>query len=184
MGSAIIELLKRYRVRVDRGLSPQELSEIEQRYQIVFPDDLRQLYAAGLPVGDRFLNWRDGSSANVERIRRSLNWPLEGMIFDVMHNSFWYPAWGDKPDLPEDRVRICEREYSKIPTLIPIYSHRYLPSNPPEAGNPVFSVYQTDIVYYGENLLEYFKVEFGDKPHGAIEFDQIKPIDFWSDVMG
>ncbi|WP_025721637.1 hypothetical protein [Paenibacillus sp. 1-18] len=39
------------------------------------------------------------------------------------------------------------------------------PSSQPEAGNPVFSVYQTDIIVYGEGLQDYFKLEFGEKSY-------------------
>jgi hypothetical protein len=47
------------------------------------------------------------------------------------------------------------------PVLIPVCSHRYLPASPPQAGNPVFSVHQSDIIYYGANLLDYLQNEFG-----------------------
>jgi len=67
--------------------------------------------------------------------------------------------------------------------LIPIYSHRYIPSRHCEINNPIFSVHQTDIIYYGENLEEYFKVEFKDKEHKDIDFDSIKHIDFWTDLL-
>jgi len=39
---------------------------------------------------------------------------------------------------------------------IPVYSHRYLPSEPKATGNPVLSVHQTDIIYYGNDLASYF----------------------------
>jgi hypothetical protein len=69
------------------------------------------------------------------------------------------------------------------PKLIPIYSHRYIPEKPNESGNPILSVYQTDIIYYGANLLEYFENEFRRKGT-KLEIDsRIKEIEFWSEII-
>lgn len=48
---------------------------------------------------------------------------------------------------------------------------------------PVISVHGTDIIFYGENLEEYFKIEFGEKKHAEIDCQVIKPIPFWSDII-
>lgn len=48
------------------------------------------------------------------------------------------------------------------PRLLPIYSHRYLLAEPCRAGNPVFSVYQSDIIVYGTDLRTYLLHEFAD----------------------
>lgn len=45
------------------------------------------------------------------------------------------------------------------PRLIPIYAHRFTPAAPSPSESPVFSVWQTDIIYYGANLLEYLTNE-------------------------
>lgn len=78
---------------------------------------------------------------------------------------------------------ICKNEMTKVPKLIPIYSHRYIPSEPQEAGNPVFSVHQTDIIYYGENLLSYLQVEFNAKKYSDIKSDSIRHINIWSELV-
>jgi hypothetical protein len=41
-----------------------------------------------------------------------------------------------------------------------LISHRYLPEKSHEPGNPVFSVYQADVIYYGADLIDYFEREF------------------------
>ena len=46
--------------------------------------------------------------------------------------------------------------------LIPVYLHRYVPCYPDIIEVPVFSVYQTDIIYYWYNLEDYFKIEFNN----------------------
>jgi hypothetical protein len=50
---------------------------------------------------------------------------------------------------------------SAVPQLVPVYSHRYLPSGRESVGHPVLSVYQTDVIYYGLDLLDYVHQEFG-----------------------
>jgi hypothetical protein len=66
--------------------------------------------------------------------------------------------------------------------LIPLIGHRYLPEQPHETGNPVFSILGTDAIYYGANLKDYFEREFTgwhSRPWPA----QIKHIPFWSDLV-
>lgn len=48
---------------------------------------------------------------------------------------------------------------------------------------PVISIHDLDIIYYGENLEDYFNIEFGKKTQDAIRFQNITPIPFWSDIM-
>ena len=45
--------------------------------------------------------------------------------------------------------------------MIPVYSHRCIPAEPFESGNPIFSMYGADIMIYGLTLSEYFLNEFG-----------------------
>ncbi|MNW25771.1 hypothetical protein D3C74_25220 [compost metagenome] len=178
----ICNRLREHGVQLTEGLTQDEIQLIETTYQIDFPPDLKELLQHVLPSGDKFPNWRDFTKTNIHSLRTRLKWPLDGMLFDVEHNDFWHPSWGSKPDNIAAAKEICIHEYRSVPRLIPIYSHRYIPSTPAEAGNPVFSVYQTDIIYYGENLEEYLKLEFGDKPYNAIDFDRIKPITFWTEL--
>jgi hypothetical protein len=64
--------------------------------------------------------------------------------------------------------------------LVPLISHRYIPSEPNEAGNPVFSVYQSDVIYYGADLADYFEHELDG---WAPVTTPIKHIRFWSDLV-
>lgn len=65
--------------------------------------------------------------------------------------------------------------------MIPIYAHRYIPTTPLESGNPVFSIMQTDIIYYGTNLINYFCNEFNlDKKLYDQSQETPKYIKFWS----
>jgi hypothetical protein len=165
--SQALDAMRTHGVQFEHGLSDAEVEAAERRFDVLFPPDLRALLQAALPVrinspwgADAFPNWRTGTQ---ETIQRQLDWPFEGIAFDIEHNVFWLTEWGPKPDNLPDTLAIARRAVSAAPRLIPVCGHRYLPSDPPIAGNPVFSVYQTDIIYYGCDLWDYFDNEFA--PH-------------------
>jgi hypothetical protein len=81
---------------------------------------------------------------------------------------------------------MTRQHYPHYPTLIPIYAHRYLPAQPVLAGNPVFSVYQTDIMHYGNDLASYFAHEFGFTLPSTFENLQQPQnhIEFWDALSG
>jgi hypothetical protein len=57
-----------------------------------------------------------------------------------------------------------------------------LPDEPHVRGNPVLSVHQTDIIYYGFNLTDYFYHEFalpGREPWPEV----VRPIRFWASFL-
>lgn len=47
----------------------------------------------------------------------------------------------------------------------------------------MISVHGVDIIYYGEDLEDYFKIEFGQKEQSEINFQRINTIPFWSEIM-
>ncbi|MFP4977505.1 SMI1/KNR4 family protein [Paenibacillus sp. CN-4] len=179
----LINKMKEKGVLFSEGLTQSEFEEIERQYQFEFPPDLRDFLSIALPTSDKFINWRDMSTLNVELVQKRLDWCLEGILFDIEHNNFWLKEWGKKPDELLKATNKCIDEYKKAPKLIPIFSHRYIPSTPFESENPVFSVHQTDIIYYGENLCSYLMVEFDLKKYEEIDFSNIKHITFWSDII-
>ena len=162
-----------------KGLTDGEIAAIEDEYQFVFPPDYRQFLQTCRPIGRGWVDWRDKDS-----VRKRLNWPWEGMAFDIEHNDFWLKAWGPKPESMAERLRVAKELYDGAPRLIPIYSHRYIPADPSEAGNPIFSVYQTDIIYYGYDLMSYLEHEFGLRSYESLFTAEhpLKQIAFWSDI--
>ena len=112
-----------------------------------------------------------------------LKWPIEGVLFDVEHNSFWLNAWGTQPIKLRIKIETARQQMESAPKLIPIYAHRYISSTPNEAGNPVYSVHQTDVIFDGQDIWEYFEVEFKEKNQQSIEFGKIKHIPFWHDLI-
>ncbi|KSV18388.1 hypothetical protein DA01_02915 [Dehalococcoides mccartyi] len=162
----------------EEGLSEEEITLIEQKYDFKFPPDLREFLSLGLPVSDGFVNWRSDSE---EDIRYRLDWPYEGMCLDVRKVDFWQSAWGERPESSQEACEIVKKTLDKVPKLIPIYSHRYMPETPCEIGNPVFSVYKTSILYYGKDLGDYLEHEFDRSRHWELKTGSIKQIEFWSD---
>lgn len=182
----IIGNLKKAGVDFEKGLSELELAEIEKVFQIRFPPDPKLFYQTEFPISDRFVNWRVGleSKEELNKIQDRINWPWEGMVFDIENNSFWVKDWGNKPENLDEKILIARKQFETYPKLIPIYSHRYIPESPNEIGNPIFSVYQMDIIYYGLNLETYFENEFGYNKSGEYELEEYPnlKIDFWSSI--
>ena len=139
-----------------RGLTRDEISSIELRYNIHFPKSLRDFLMQALPVSNGFYNWRDSSAEKIRYIKEAIARPMETL-----------------KELAEE---------SNAPVLIPVYAHRYMPMVDAE-NPPILSVHGTDIIYYGENLLDYLDVEFGTKKQEDIAFDRIQPVPFWSEIM-
>jgi hypothetical protein len=118
-----------------------------------------------------------------------LDWPAEGICFDIEYANFWREDWGAKPADLSEAFAVARRKIAGVPKLIPIFSHRYLPADPPLAGNPVFSVVQTDIIHYGNDLASYFSNEFRSVlPDNEIPVPEWaakipRPIGFWDDFV-
>jgi hypothetical protein len=159
------------------GLREQEIVSIEQYYQVRFPPDYRLFLQVlhsidQLQVGAKyadggamihlttasFYHWQ----RDTEAIQAAYAWLVEGIFFDVQQNNLWLPSWGVKPptsEMQEVRVRAL---VNAAPKLVPILGHRYLLAEPCEVGNPVLSIYQSDIIVYSPTLYDYFLIEFGE----------------------
>lgn len=183
----IFKRLHRTGIQLAPGLTDQEVVRIEARYDFHFPPDLRRFLQRALPISDRWVNWRDESE---EAIRERLNWPANGICVDIEYNGIWKGDWGPPPSELHEALQIARQKVAEAPTLIPIYAHRYLPDEPCIEGNPVFSVIQTDIIHYGNDLLTYFMNEmylrtFNPDRHAGLLPDWAakspRVIRFWDD---
>jgi hypothetical protein len=163
------------RLDFEPGLTDTEIEDIQTRFAFRFPPDLRAMLQTALPVGSGFPNWRENDE---EQLREWLDAPIAGLCFDVEHNAFWDPQWGDRPSSLHDALEQCRALAATAPQLIPVYAHRYIPNEPMMSGNPVFSVHQTDIIYYGFDLEDYLRHEFalGDRKPWP---DALRSIRFW-----
>ena len=165
-------------IPLEAGLTAAELSQIELENRFQFPPDLRRFLHEILPVGDKFPNWRQNIGSGF--LNKQDDWVVNGFLFDVEHNKMWFQEWGERPSELRDALYIARAYLQVAPRLIPIYSHRFIPVDPSEEGNPILSVMQTDIICYGNDLSDYFCKEFGFLRSKHLQFrETIKPIDFW-----
>jgi hypothetical protein len=172
--SPLIQLLRGAGLEFQAGLTDAEVDQIESRFDFRFPPDLWSLLQTAVP----FWNSPRWHPAADEEIQKWLDGPMEEVRLSVEHNEFWLPGWGPRPEDPRDALQIASTNLKEAPKLIPILGHRYIPALPNEAGNPVFSIHQADIIYYGFDLEDYLRHEFNlpreDWPA------QIKQIEFWN----
>lgn len=157
MWTDVVATLRDNGVPFEAGLTNEEVEVAEERYRFQFPPDLRAFLQAGLPSARDFPDWRKCDDA---LLSGWLDLPRRGILFDVVHNNFWLDEWGLRPPSAEDAQRVANEKVVAAPRLIPIFKHRMMPSEPCLAGNPVFSVHQTDIIYYGVDLRDYLIHEF------------------------
>lgn len=171
--------LEKAGVIFDSGLTETEVLQAENCYQFKFPLDLKEFLMFALPVSKGFMNWRN---LDDPKINQMFEWVYEGFYFDIEHADFWLNEWGEKPSDLQKAFSIAKQKIDEAPKLIPICGHRYIPAVPHESNNPVFSVYQTDIIYYGNNLWNYFENEFSFyfEPSSNSLDQTFKEIDFWS----
>ena len=175
--------LEKAGVRFGPGLTPSELNRIEMRFSFRFPPDLSEFLGYALPHSKDWPDWRYPN-----RLQQRLLSPLNGILFDIEHNAFWMKDFGERPDDLQTALDIATTHIGKMPKLIPIYAHRFMPDDPHKAGNPVFSIHQTDIIYYGRDLEDYLENEFGnpkqpmEEAHGIAYPPPIRKIEFWSEL--
>lgn len=160
------------------GFAACELDFAQERFGFQFPPDLYELLQVCRPPGS--YDW----ALDFEDIERAFRWPFEGLLFDVEENGLWWPELGERPTGAADREAVLLAAVAAAPRLIPVYSHRYLPELPNLPGNPIFSVYQSDVICYGANLQEYLVAEFGGAPTYAPGFDgSIRQVPFWATMV-
>jgi len=157
------------------GYTQAELDEAQAKFDLRFPPDLVELLRERRLV--RGYDWRTDEAD----IRRMLEWPLSGLLFHVEHEVIWWPEWGPRPATQEERAEVVAAVVAAAPRLIPLFAHRFLAADPLEAGNPVFSIHSTDVIYYGHNLTDYIVSEF--YPNKPRPYGPVRRVPFWSDLV-
>ena len=136
---------------VESGLSEAELSRAEDTFGLTFPPLWRAVLRLAHPV-PRFVapqpwhrpasiypDWRLRDEA---RTRLLIDDPVEGLLYDVEDNGFWWNAWGTAPDAIQDRLAVARRELARVPVLIPLFGHLHIAGTD---ESPVFRIIQADI---------------------------------------
>lgn len=168
------------RFPIASGLTSTELDALEQEFAFRFADDHRAFLAGGLPGGRGWPDWRGGDRA---ALRSQLAMPVEGVLFDVAENDFWYEGWGPRPSSPPAAVVAARGFLLTAPRMIPLYSHRYLPAG--MTGHPVLSIYQTDVIHYGNDIEDWLRREFrlGGGEAEAEAAAKRPTVPFWRDLV-
>lgn len=173
----LLELLRKKDVVFERGLTSEELAQIESIFSFRFPPDLRLLLNMAHPVQDRFIHWRQALTSEtcrkdiLHRVTTGLKEMVDAgkQLHEEMGISFDGTGFATEAN-----------PFPGIPRLIPIYGHRYIPVTPHEAANPVYSIFAADMIYYGFDLASYFRNEFHITLPAAFEVpDRPKMTPFW-----
>jgi hypothetical protein len=175
-------LLAMLPAEITEGMSDRELDRIEEELEFRFAPEHRTLLGEGLPVGGR--RWPDWRNEDRESLAERLAGPVDGVLFDVQNNAFWHPGWGSRPESSGDATDKARSHLADVPVMVPIFSHRYLLADPDRTGTPVLSMHQTDIIYYGTDLIDYPYREFGNPvPAPAPADHRYATIPFWSSFL-
>jgi len=158
------------------GLPEKTVAAIEKELGFPWPDDYRYLFQNVSDPGGVLFRWEDEGGKSYAAIIQRV---LEGIEFDVQMNNLWMRRWHERPRYLPDALAIVRNDFPSWPKLLPIYGHRFLAAQPNRAGNPVFSIVQTDIVYYGSDIAHYLVNEFLDHDWPA-HTQGAKHIDIWS----
>lgn len=135
-----------------------------------------------------FYHWQRDTQA----IEVAYEWLVEGIFFDVQQADLWMRSWGAKPVTAEaQKVRVREL-VNAAPKLIPVIEHCYLLAEPCKAGNPVLSIYQSDMIVYGVDLRDFFLAglgmliglkSFGSSQLTQVKFEEYQMIPFWGEFL-
>lgn len=166
------------------GLSAQEIQLIEMKLGFPLPEDFSYLLQHFRDPGGVLFPWADFDKKKYDD---SIVWVRTGIEFSVQASGLWLARWGEKPDALPEALRIVREDFETWPKLLPICGHRFLAAEPCRSDNPVFSIMQTDIIYYGANLAHYLLNEFVDAREDGyakhVQEPAIKHIDIWSDFV-
>ncbi|BBZ74968.1 hypothetical protein MANY_03050 [Mycolicibacterium anyangense] len=154
------------------GLTDAEFTGIEAEFGFEFADDHRAFLSAGLPLGDSWPDWRN---APRRTLQQRLQLPAEGILFAVEWRDFWFEGWGVRPARMKDALRSARYQLERVPQLVPVHGNCYLPSGHGSSGNPVLSVYQSEVKCCAADLLAYIEGEGGQAE---------KVVPFWSELLG
>lgn len=164
-------------IDIQPGLSDHEIAGIEGELGVTLPPDFKVWLQAGVPASPWFPEWRDVSGA---AFQARMAWPRKSVLQSLEEPALWFASWGARPADTAEAIELARHRIGQSPVLLPVYGHRYLPAGP-AAGYPVFSVYGTDVIYYGNDLADYFAAEFG-VPRPDWARNDPMGIPFWSEL--
>jgi hypothetical protein len=161
------------------GLSAAEIAHIERALGFALPPDFSYLLQNVVDEGGVLFPWKNFEKQAYDE---SIAMVLQGIEFDIEHANLWLWRWKDQPHDLAEAIAIMRRDFASWPKLLPVYGHRYLAADPCLPDNPVFSIWQTDIIHYGANLAHYLVNEFVGHDGDHHTYDQSpRRIPIWTD---
>jgi hypothetical protein len=164
------------------GMSISEIENIEKQLGFKMPEDFKYLLQNVCDPGDVLFPWSKFSKQKYDEL---MSWVLRGIEFDIEHHPTfcWLETrWGPRLEILSESLEIVRKDFPSWPKLLPLHGHRFLAAEPCLPDNPVFSIMQTDIIYYGSNLAHYLFQEFVKGQNHADNTRRIiRKIDVWSD---
>jgi hypothetical protein len=164
------------------GMSSSDIENVEKQLGFKMPEDFKYLLQNVKDPGGTLFPWSKFTKKEYDDL---IDWVFHGVAFDIEHNACWLQnRWGPRPKTLAECIDIARKDFVTWPKLLPVYGHRFLAAEPCLPDNPVFSIMQTDIIYYGANLAHYLLQEFiqDHKNYAANTYEQgIRQIEVWSD---
>lgn len=129
---------------LERGLTEDELSSVESELSLRIAAPWRAVLSRAhpRPGGGPSRSFPDWRLRDVARTQEIIDQPIEGILFDVEHNGFWWRDWGERPEGLPARIATARRALATVPRLTPLWGHWYAA---PGSDSPVFSIVQTDL---------------------------------------
>src|SRR5579883_615771 len=136
---AVRERLSALHVRLAPGLTEHEFNDLEQRFGLRFPPDLRSFLAYMLPAHSDFPNWRDGAAGELQRDEDYLLSDIWGdidgheyfapdgtgdWVLVPWQSKWWPPFWPPAPRDPDAAYAILAEQFANAPRLLRLYGHR------------------------------------------------------------
>lgn len=140
--------------RWNPGLSADEIRAYERALDVRFPESLRCM-----------LSVKNGTDTPTLNIYGSSGMPpCEGAgVYAYPRDLALVREYVDvvRPDRAEVAEVLEEQEFTLPPDagLVPLYGHRYLVCGADPLDGPVLSIYGTDAIVYGADLLTYMQFE-------------------------
>ncbi|MBV9315565.1 MAG: hypothetical protein JO100_17950 [Pseudonocardia sp.] len=172
-------LRRRNDCQLDPGLTQDELDHAQRVLGLTVPPQWRAVLRQAHPVmkrgaGVRYPDWR---SPEDPATRALVAAPVEGVLFDVAENGFWWYGWGPVPDTAERRLELARDRLAALPRLTPLMGHCYVADSD---DSPVFSIVQGDLYVPALTLAD---LPAGRGQDGISEDEYpIGSVPFWSEL--
>jgi hypothetical protein len=165
-------------VTIAPALTDRDIAAIGSAFRIEVPPEYALLLSAGTPASERWTNWH----SDIDVVARDAHrWLERAFSFDIEHNAYWHPLFGQRPDSTTEAISMAMAYLATAPALIPVYGHRFLTTGPPPRA--VLSVWQAgDSIVYGYDLADYLAREF-DVPRPGWAASSPPPVPVWDELF-